>query len=163
MQLNKGGGIMSAQANDIASEEYDTQDFLVFTVSGHSFGIGIDAVAEIMRTTEPSPAPLAHPCVEGIISPRGEMYTVIDLAKFLELPAKAPDGRDVYIMMRFASANLAFHVHGAEGIFQIPLGGMEKPDTFSGGSVVSGVVNLSGKIVSILAFEKIATHFVTEE
>ena len=102
--------------------------------------------------------PHAQPCVEGIISPRDELLTVIDLATYLKhTPSERPE-QDIFIITQFNQTDIAFHVHQVVGIHWISWEAIEKPNPaiFGGNDgVVTGVAKINGALISILDFEKI--------
>ena len=102
--------------------------------------------------------PLAHPCVEGIFQPRNEVYTIVDLAKYLGLTQSDDPTKDIFIITNFNQMNIAFHVHAVESIFRISWNDIEKPDSIIYGGqegVVTGIAKVNDRIISILDFEKI--------
>ena len=75
-------------------------EILEFIISGNSYGINVAKITELMQAQEVQEMPLAHPCVEGIFQPRNEVYTIVDLARYLGLgesddPAKEHASRAV--------------------------------------------------------------------
>jgi two-component system chemotaxis response regulator CheV len=133
-------------------------EVLVFIVAGNSYGINVAKITELMQAQPYQPMPLSHPCVEGIFQPRDQVYTIIDLAKYLQLPPSEDSEKDIYIITSFNKANMAFHVHAVEGIHRISWESIEKPDSIIYGGdegVVTGIAKTGESIISILDFEKI--------
>lgn len=134
-------------------------EILEFTLGGASFGINVAKVKELMQYCEVRALPNAHPCVEGVFQPRDELYTVLDLASYLGLPASENLQKDIYIITHFNNMKAAFHVHGVESIHRFSWTEIEKPDNIIYGGkdgVVTGIVKINGQISAILDFEKIA-------
>ncbi|MCL2079977.1 MAG: chemotaxis protein [Oscillospiraceae bacterium] len=133
-------------------------EILEFVVSGNCYGINVAKITELMQIQEVQEMPLSHPCVEGVFQPRSEVYTIVDLSKYLGLgPSEDPD-KDIFIITNFNQMNIAFHVHAVEGIFRISWNDIEKPDSIIYGGqegVVTGIAKINDKIISILDFEKI--------
>jgi len=133
-------------------------EILEFIISGNSYGINVAKINELMQAQEVQEMPLAHPCVEGIFQPRNEVYTIIDLARYLNLGESDDPSKDIFIITNFNQMNIAFHVHAVEGIFRISWNDIEKPDSIIYGGddgVVTGIAKVNDKIISILDFEKI--------
>jgi two-component system chemotaxis response regulator CheV len=150
---------MSITNSDILLESGTNElEILEFIVSGNSYGINVAKINELMQIQKVQAMPLAHPCVEGVFQPRDEVYTIIDLARYLGLePSETPE-KDIYIITGFNGTNIAFHVHGVESIFRISWQDIEKPDTIIYGGtegVVTGIAKVGDRIISILDFEKI--------
>ena len=133
-------------------------EILEFVISGNSYGINVAKINELMQAQEVQEMPLAHPCVEGIFQPRNEVYTIVDLARYLNLGVSEDPSKDIFIITNFNQMNIAFHVHAVEGIFRISWNDIEKPDSIIYGGdegVVTGIAKVNDRIISILDFEKI--------
>jgi len=133
-------------------------EILEFVISGNSYGINVAKITELMQIQEVQEMPLAHPCVEGIFQPRSEVYTIVDLAKYLGLGVSDDPSKDIFVITNFNQMNIAFHVHAVESIFRISWNDIEKPDSIIYGGdegVVTGIAKVNDRIISILDFEKI--------
>jgi len=133
-------------------------EILEFIISGNSYGINVAKITELMQIQEVQEMPLSHPCVEGVFQPRSEVYTIVDLSRYLGLGPSEDPGKDIFIITNFNQMNIAFHVHAVESIFRISWQDIEKPDSIIYGGqegVVTGIAKVSGRIISILDFEKI--------
>ncbi|MCL2662718.1 MAG: chemotaxis protein [Oscillospiraceae bacterium] len=133
-------------------------EILEFIISGNSYGINVAKITELMQAQEVQEMPLAHPCVEGIFQPRNEVYTIVDLARYLGLGVSDDPAKDIFVITNFNQMNIAFHVHAVESIFRISWNDIEKPDSIIYGGqegVVTGIAKVNDSIISILDFEKI--------
>jgi len=133
-------------------------EVLEFSIAGNNFGINVAKVTELLRILPPQPMPNAHACIEGVFQQRDEVYTIIDLARYLNLAPSSDPEKDIYIITNFNQMRAAFHVHSVESIYRISWELIEKPDAiiYGGGEgVVTGIATIDGRIVSILDFEKI--------
>ena len=133
-------------------------EILEFVISGNSYGINVAKITELMQIQEVQEMPLSHPCVEGVFQPRDEVYTIVDLARYLGLGVSEDPGKDIFIITNFNQMNIAFHVHAVESIFRISWQDIEKPDSIIYGGqegVVTGIAKVNDRIISILDFEKI--------
>ena len=133
-------------------------EILEFVISGNSYGINVAKITELMQAQVVQEMPLSHPCVEGVFQPRDEVYTIVDLAKYLGMGESEQPDKDIFIITNFNKMNIAFHVHAVESIFRISWQDIEKPDSIIYGGqegVVTGIAKVSDRIISILDFEKI--------
>jgi two-component system chemotaxis response regulator CheV len=133
-------------------------EILEFSVGGNHYGINVAKVRELLQYQPIQQMPHAQPSVEGVICPRNELLTVIDLAAYLGHPPSERTKHDIFIVTEFNQSHAAFHVHQVMGIHRISWELIEKPDSavFGGeDGVVTGVAKLSGNLISILDFEKI--------
>lgn len=133
-------------------------EVLEFTIAGKSFGINVAKVLELMQWQKPQTIPHSHPCVEGIFQPRSEVYTILDLAKYLDLEPSPDPEKDIYIITGFNKISLAFHVHTVENIHRISWESIEELDQVVYGGqegIITGIAKIDGRIIAILDFEKI--------
>jgi two-component system chemotaxis response regulator CheV len=140
-------------------------EILEFVISGNSYGINVAKITELMQIQEVQEMPLAHPCVEGVFQPRNEVYTIVDLSRYLGLGESELPDKDIFIITNFNQMNIAFHVHAVESIFRISWNDIEKPDSIIYGGqegVVTGIAKVNDRIISILDFEKI-TYDISPE
>lgn len=147
-----------AQTNILLETGTNELELLEFSIAGNHFGINVAKVSELMQIQPVQAMPNSHPCVEGIFQPRAEVYTVVDLGKFLNLPDSTSPEKDIYVITTFNKTHLAFHVHAVDSIHRISWKSIEKPNTViygDGDGVVTGIAKVNGRIISILDFEKI--------
>ena len=133
-------------------------EILEFVISGNSYGINVAKITELMQSQSVQAMPLAHPCVEGVFQPRSEVYTIVDLSKYLGLGQSDNPEKDIFVITNFNQMHIAFHVHAVESIFRISWEDIEKPDSIIYGGqegVVTGIAKVNDRIISILDFEKI--------
>jgi len=133
-------------------------EILEFVISRNSYGINVAKITELMQIQGVQEMPLSHPCVEGVFQPRDEVYTIVDLAKYLGLGTSEYPEKDILVITNFNQMNIAFHVHAVESIFRISWQDIEKPDSIIYGGqegVVTGIAKVDDRIISILDFEKI--------
>ena len=133
-------------------------EIMEFKIAGEIFGINVAKVREIMIYQPVKPMQNAHPAIEGIFKPRDMIMTVLNLPKYLDLPASQDTAKDIFIIAYFNKMYMAFHVHGIEGIARISWEKIEKPDkTIYGGQegIATGIAEYEGRLITILDFEKI--------
>jgi len=159
MKIYKGRDLVGIVDTNILLETGTNElEILEFVISGNSYGINVAKITELMQIQEVQEMPLAHPCVEGIFQPRNEVYTIVDLSRYLGLGDSEDPTKDIFIITNFNQMNIAFHVHAVESIFRISWNDIEKPDSIIYGGqegVVTGIAKVNDRIISILDFEKI--------
>lgn len=139
-------------------------EILEFRIGANYYGINVAKVREILPYKEPTPIPNAHPCIEGIFMPRDEIITIVDLARYLNMPA-SDGGKDMYIVTNFNKLNIGFHVHSVMGISRVSWSEISKPDATlngHGNGIATGIIKLQGKLIVILDFEKIISDISPE-
>ncbi|MCL1829219.1 MAG: chemotaxis protein [Oscillospiraceae bacterium] len=155
----------SVETNILLETGTNELEILEFLIAGNSFGINVAKITELMQAQPIQQMPNSHPCIEGIINPRGMVYTVIHLAGYLGLYESENPEKDIYIITSFNKMNVAFHVHGVVGINRVSWQAIEKPDPiiYGGGEgIVTGIAKVGDRIISILDFEKIAFDICPE-
>lgn len=140
-------------------------EILEFMVSGNYYGINVAKIREILTYNTLTPIPNAHPNVEGAFSTRGETISIINLAKSLGMEEGTDVKKDMFLITNFNGINTGFHVHGVVGIHRVNWSAIIKPDSMinsASSSVATGIVNLDGKLVILLDFEKIVAEISPE-
>lgn len=140
-------------------------EIMEFTIAGQIFGINVAKVLEILKYSPFKPMQNAHPVIEGIFKPRDEVITIVDLAKYLGLPASENHERDIFMICNFNRQVFAFHVHAVIGIDRISWTNIQKPDQIIYGGnegVATGIAEYDNRLITILDFEKIITEIAPE-
>ena len=157
---------MQAKQTEILLESGTNElEIMEFTIGKELFGINVAKVREIMRSEPVKPMQKSHPDIEGIFKPRDTVLTVIDLAKYLNLPASPNPEYDIFIITNFNNRDFAFHVHTVVGIDRISWTKMRKPDNIIYGGeegVATGIAEYEGRLITILDFEKIVAEISPE-
>ena len=140
-------------------------ELLLVSLGGsESFGINVFKVREVCATMAVTRTPHTRPGVTGIISLRGAVLPVIDLATCLGMPF---DGaRSKMIITEFSSHTQAFCVANVDRIVRIDWEMVKPPHQLAGHSIstVTAVTELpGGKLVSILDVEQILASVIGEE
>ncbi len=133
-------------------------EILEFVVGGNSYGINVAKIREIITYQPVTPVPNSHPSIEGIFMPRDVMITAIDLANCLQLGESKKEG--LFIVTSFNKLDIAFHVEAVVGIHRVSWANIIKPDATVASvedGISTGIINLNGKLIIILDFEKIVT------
>lgn len=151
-------GVGMRREFSIEEEKVQEMELLEFSVGGGSLGIDVANIRELLQHQPIQPLPHTHACVEGIICPRGEALTVIDLAAYLhESPSANPD-HDIFIIADCGKERFAFHVHRVMGIQRIAKESIQRNQTAEKGGadgIIAGVVQVANRIVILLDITKI--------
>ncbi len=147
--------------------ESGTNEFEImeFTIAGEAFGINVAKVLEIKTVCPVKPMQRAQEDIEGIFKSRDAVITVIDLAKYLELPPSDNPKRDIFIVTNFNNTNFAFHVHTVVGMARISWQQIQKPQKIIYGGkegVATGIADYADHLITILDFEKIVSEISPE-
>lgn len=140
-------------------------EILEFVVGGNYYGINVAKIKEILIYQNLTPVPNCHPNIEGAFSTRGETISIINLARCLGMQERVEPKEDMFLITNFNGLNTGFHVHGVVGIHRVNWSRIIKPDSMinsASSSVATGIVNLDGKLVILLDFERIVADISPE-
>lgn len=138
-------------------------EVLEFEVAGNSYGINVSKIREIIPYQQVTPVPNAHPSIEGIFMPRDFMITAVDLSNCLQRGESKPGG--LFIVTNFNKLDIAFHVDSVVGIHSVSWADIIKPSATVGSvddGISTGIINIDGKLIIILDFEKIVADINPE-
>lgn len=124
------------------------------------FGINVFKVREVMRTPEITAAPEMPECVEGMVSLRGVLVPVVDLAKYVGIVSDTP--RSIMIVTEYNGHTQGFLVESVDTILRLDWSQMRVPPemlTAKMGGLVTAVTELSGnRLVMMLDVEKVLSE-----
>jgi purine-binding chemotaxis protein CheW len=103
----------------------ETVQVLAFRIGRETYGFPIDAVQEIIPPMRITPVPNAPKAIMGILSLRGVVIPVLDIAVFLGQTAAPLDPDARIIVLRSGEEILGIHVDRVEHTVQVPLARIE--------------------------------------
>ena len=125
-----------------------------------TFGINVFKVRELMRTPPITAAPEMPSSVEGMVSLRGVLVPVVDLAKYAGMSTDNP--RDIMIVTEYNGHTQGFLVEAVDTILRLDWSQMRVPPdmlTANLGGLVTAVTELPGpKLVMLLDVEKVLSE-----
>ncbi|MDY0012629.1 MAG: chemotaxis protein [Rhodocyclaceae bacterium] len=125
-----------------------------------TFGINVFKVREVMRTPPITAAPEMPMSVEGMVSLRGVLVPVVDLAKYAGLGNDNP--RDIMIVTEYNGHTQGFLVEAVDTILRLDWSMMRVPPemlTANLGGLVTAVTELEGnRLVMMLDVEKVLSE-----
>ena len=144
-------------------------EILLFTLgtdaaSGRNemFGINIFKVREVLRTPPITRAPEMPAHVEGIVSLRGTLVPVVDLAKYAGISTAA--AATIMIVTEFNGRSQAFLVEAVDTILRIDWSAMRVPPemvTRNSGALVTAVTELpDGRLVMMMDVERVLSDSI---
>ena len=125
-----------------------------------TFGINVFKVREVMRTPPITAAPEMPSSVEGMVSLRGVLVPVVDLAKYAGMGSDSP--RDIMIVTEYNGHTQGFLVEAVDTVLRLDWSQMRVPPdmlTANLGGLVTAVTELPGpKLVMLLDVEKVLSE-----
>jgi two-component system chemotaxis response regulator CheV len=125
-----------------------------------TFGINVFKVREVMRTPAITAAPEMPSSVEGMVSLRGVLVPVVDLAKYVGIGADTP--RDIMIVTEYNGHTQGFLVEAVDTILRLDWAQMRVPPDMlvaNMGGLVTAVTELpDNRLVMMLDVEKVLSE-----
>ena len=125
-----------------------------------TFGINVFKVREVMRTPQITSAPDMPSAVKGMVSLRGILVPVVDLADFIGMQTETP--RDIMIVTEYNGHTQGFLVQSVDTILRLDWSRMRVPPemlTANLGGLVTAVTELQdSRLVMMLDVERILSE-----
>ncbi|MFT3758641.1 chemotaxis protein [Thauera sp.] len=125
-----------------------------------TFGINVFKVREVMRTPSITAAPEMPASVEGMVSLRGTLVPVVDLARYIGMKVETP--REIMIVTEYNGHTQGFLVEAVDTILRLDWSQMRVPPemlTANMGGLVTAVTELPGdRLVMMLDVEKVLSE-----
>lgn len=125
-----------------------------------TFGINVFKVREVMRTPPITAAPEMPPSVQGMVSLRGALVPVVDLARYASVDTDTP--RSIMIVTEYAGHTQGFLVEGVDTILRLDWSQMRVPPAMllaEMGGLVTAVTELpDGRLVMMMDVEKVLSE-----
>jgi len=139
-------------------------EILLFSLGGtETFGINVFKVREVTLTPKITPTPHMPPAVQGVISLRGSVIPVVDLACVLGVESDSNSRCSTLMVSEFCGRSQGFLVDSVDRITRVTWDQVKSPDPALTGpeGMVTAITRLpDGRLVSILDVEQIlATSF----
>ncbi len=138
-------------------DDNDGLQIMIFTIDEDYFAINIADVREIMKAMPVTPMQNAQRFIEGVFKPRTKVITVIDLGGYFGLPASPDAEHDIFVISSYNDTEYAFHVHTVVGMEYVDAASIKVTDSivYGGEGVANGIVEVYGKLVTILNLDKV--------
>jgi two-component system chemotaxis response regulator CheV len=125
-----------------------------------TFGINVFKVREVMRTPPITSAPEMPSSVEGMVSLRGALVPVVDLARYAAVQTDTP--REIMIVTEYAGHTQGFLVEGVDTILRLDWSQMRVPPDMllaDMGGLVTAITELAdGRLVMMMDVEKVLSE-----
>jgi two-component system chemotaxis response regulator CheV len=126
-----------------------------------TFGINVFKVREVMRTPAITSAPDMPPAVKGMVSLRGALVPVVDLAEYAGVRPDSP--RDIMIVTEYNGHTQGFLVEAVDTILRLDWAQMRVPPAMLLASELGGLVTAvtelaDGRLVMLLDVERVLSE-----
>ena len=133
-------------------------ELLVFRLADTFFGVNVAKVRELVQRVETVKVPHAPQAVEGSFRIREEVLSLVNLGKYLGLPAESLDGEaGLFIILELNRIRCGVLVDAVEMIHRLRWDDIEPPsDVLTGcGAPLTAVAKVDERVILILDFETI--------
>lgn len=134
---------------------------LAFNLSSAEFGLDISCVRKVLKPQMIHPLPNAPAFVEGVIELRGYIIAVMDLRKISNIKVSAESPRTRIILCRIKNFVVGLIVDNVSEVISLSQDNITPSSQValvqSVDNCVSGIVNLGGRVITLLDSERILT------
>jgi purine-binding chemotaxis protein CheW len=136
------------------SETSSTTQIVVFSLGEEAYALPIGSVHEIILWTQPRQVASDDPSVRGVISLRGRIVPVFDLATRLGVSSQLSETSKILIVASDDSM-AGVVVDDVEDVFTVDRAEFSKGGTHVCGACVDGVAEIEGRLIVLLVHERI--------
>ena len=153
---------LAALRSDIVIADNSVEQFIIFTINGQEYGIGIMAVREIRGWTQEAKLPNLPPHVRGVINLRGTVIPIIDLRLRFGGALTDASKTHVVIVTQIGDTLKGILVDAISDIVPIPRDEIKPAPEMGGDQLdahfVSGLYTPEGRIIALLGVSDICSY-----
>jgi purine-binding chemotaxis protein CheW len=131
------------------SEETLSRQLVVFSLGDEEYALPITQVHEIIRFTEPRSVASSDPSVRGVISLRGKILPVYDLATRLGMEHRSSDVEAKIVIVETAEDMAGVVVDDVEEVITIDSDALDEAPT-AGGRAIDGIAKVGDRLIVLL-------------
>lgn len=142
-----------AQVND-----FDTKQFIVFSLGDERFGIDSLKITTIDRMKTITRVPKTPNYIKGVINLRGDIIPVMDLRAKFNLPAVEETEETRIIILKLDEISIGVIVDQVLQTIQLSDAEIENASSLinsAASEYISGIGKVNGEIVTLINFEKL--------
>lgn len=157
--------ILAARAARLASRaanveaQAESLSLLTFFLGGECYALELEQLSEVLPLQQVTPIPDAPPELTGVINLRGEIVTVVDLGRILELPASQTSGGYI-LLLRHATGDLGLRVEQLGQVDRVPKKDLVSTNDPSSARPSRFVAAITPDKTLVLSIDAILTHAV---
>jgi chemotaxis signal transduction protein len=147
------------QSLEITQTRATGERHILFALGEAGYSIPLSAVTEVMREPISTPVPGTAEWIIGVTNVRGQIATVIDLPRYLELNTLATTRRRALLLCNLPDGMLGFLVDEVSGIRRFTPNPVDDEIRHLEHKIVpfmTGMAELNQRLVPVLNFEQIA-------
>jgi purine-binding chemotaxis protein CheW len=132
--------------------------FATFHVDGLLFGVEFERVQEVIRAHDVTPVPLAPSVIGGLINIRGQIVTVIELRRRLELPERPEGQAPMNVVLPHQGGVVSLLVDGVAEVVEADEDQFEAPPETLRGTprqLIRGAYKLDHRLLLVLDVDRV--------
>ncbi len=156
---------MKKGKNTVAVSQEERVQVVTFQVGTEEYGLGIEAITEVVRPLKITPLPRMPRFVEGVINLRGVIIPVVDLRNRFELGTAASDPRKMrMIITRGATPGaglLGLAVDRVDEVIHLPKKDIDAAPAAATGrnaDFITGMGKMGERLIILLDITKILSQ-----
>ena len=130
-----------------------SQQLVVFALAEEEYALPIQQVQEIIRYAEPRAVSSADPWIRGVISLRGKIVPVFDLALRLGLHAE-PAAEQKIVIVETAAGTAGVVVDEVEEVLTVDAAQLDEVPG-AGSDAIDGIAKIDDRLVVLLAPDRL--------
>lgn len=151
-------------AEDVAiqdSDEHvaeDTTQWVTFRLAEEKYGVGVSYVKEVLKELDIAPVPGAPEFVLGIINLRGNVVTVMDTRKRLNLPLRDIDEDSRIVILEYGEEMIGMVVDSVAEVIDLTESEIETAPNVGNdesSKYIQGVSNQKDELLILVDLEKL--------
>ena len=147
------------EEENVAQQNVEEHQLVVFNLGDESFGVDIGQVREIIKMAAITRMPNAPEFVEGIINLRGQITTIMDLRKRLSMKVAESDEHTRIIIVEASGSTLGMIVDSVSEVLRVSGKDIEPPSAASThAEYVQGVGKLDETLLILLDLNRILSE-----
>jgi purine-binding chemotaxis protein CheW len=131
---------------------------LVFTLGAERHAIDFADLVEMLPFTACTPVPAAPPALLGVINLRGEIRSVLDLGRLLDLPAPDIGGPGYILVVRHRGHETALRVDAIDKVRAVALEELALPEDEAGAAAPPHLRGITPDGLRVLSTEALFAH-----
>ena len=135
--------------------------WVTFRLADEIYGINVMQVQEVLRMTDVAPVPGAPHYVMGIINLRGNVVTVLDTRKLLDLATDAITDSARIMIIESGKVTVGLLVDSVAEVVNIALSDIDPPPSVGndeGSRYIQGIYSTEQQILILIDLDKLITE-----
>jgi len=139
-------------------------ELLLFRLDDRTlYGINVFKIKEILPCPPVNEVPMSDPRIIGLIDLRGQILSLVDLARALDLPPISRNEENICLYTEFSRQQLGFLVRNVERIIYVNWHAVRLPPaTLSYNPYLTAITPHEGELVQIIDIERVLADILPE-